>query len=123
MSNKKILIVSEDKTSVDLLLKMIKTCNHEAEPAYKGMEALEKIQKGNFNLLLLDIKLPDISGTDVVKNIRNFNKKIKIVLISGYPEFQNAVDTLDYEINEILLKPISQNELIRVCNQYLLDES
>jgi YesN/AraC family two-component response regulator len=53
-----------------------------------------------------------------VKRIRKFNKKIRIVLITGYPEFKNAIDSLEYRIEEILFKPVLPRELLRVINDY-----
>jgi two-component system response regulator VicR len=91
---------------------------HHAEPAYSGEEAINKTRIGKYDLLILDIILPDISGFEVVKRIRAFNKKIGIVLITGYPEFKDAIATLDYDLSEILIKPISPKELVRVCNDY-----
>jgi DNA-binding NtrC family response regulator len=113
-----VLFVDDDRDLVTTSSRLIEIVKRETEPAYTGTEAIEKIRHGNYCLLILDIKLPDISGIEVVKRIRKFNNKIRIVLITGYPEFKNAIDSLEYSIEEILFKPVSPNELLRVINDY-----
>jgi two-component system cell cycle response regulator len=113
-----ILFVDDDRDLVTTSSRLIELIKRDTEPAFTGTEAIEKIRHGNYCLLILDIKLPDISGIEVVKRIREFNKKIKIVLITGHPEFKDAIDSLEYNIEEILLKPIAPSELLRVVNEY-----
>ncbi len=113
-----ILFVDDDRDLVTTSSRLIELIKRDTEPAFTGTEAIEKIRHGNYCLLILDIKLPDISGIEVVKRIREFNKKIRIVLITGHPEFKDAIDSLEYNIEEILLKPIAPSELLRVVNEY-----
>jgi len=117
MSNS-ILFVDDDRDLVTTSSRIIEIIKRETEPAYTGTEAIEKIRHGNYRLLILDIKLPDITGIEVVKRIRKFNKKIRIVLITGHPEFKDAIASLDYSIEEILFKPVEPSELLRVVNDY-----
>lgn len=117
MSNK-VLFVDDDRNLVTTSSRLIEIVKRETEPAYTGAEAIEKIRRGNYDLVILDIKLPDINGLEVVKKIREFNKKIRIVLITGHPEFGDAIDSLEYDIEEILFKPVAPSELLRVVNDY-----
>ena len=117
MSNK-VLFVDDDRNLVTTSSRLIEIVKRETEPAYTGAEAIEKIKRGNYDLVILDIKLPDINGLEVVKKIREFNKKIRIVLITGHPEFGDAIDSLEYDIEEILFKPVAPSELLRVVNDY-----
>ena len=118
MVSKNILFVDDDVILVETSIKILAIWGHLAEPAYNGEEAINKTRTGKYDLLILDINLPDMSGFEVVKRIRAFNKKIGIVLITGYPELKDAIDTLDYDLFEILLKPITPKELVRVCDDY-----
>lgn len=113
-----VLFVDDDKDLVGTSSRLIEYFKRETEPAYTGAEAIEKIKHGNYELVILDIKLPDISGLDVVKRIREFNQKINIVLITGFPEFKDALDSIEYRVEEILIKPIAPSELYRVINDY-----
>jgi CheY-like chemotaxis protein len=113
-----ILFVDDDKELVKTSNRLIEYFKRETDPAYTGTEAIEKIKHGNYDLVILDIKLPDMSGFEAVKRIREFNQKINIVLITGFPEFKDALDSIEYRVEEILIKPISGNELYRVVNDY-----
>jgi DNA-binding response OmpR family regulator len=117
MSNT-VLFVDDDKDLVGTSSRLIELFKRDTEPAYTGTEALEKVKHGNYDLVILDIKLPDMSGLEVVKRIREFNSKINIVLITGHPEFKDAIDSLEYKIEEILIKPIAPSELYRVVMDY-----
>jgi len=117
MSNT-VLFVDDDRDLVGTSSRLIEIIKRDTEPAYTGTEAIEKIKHGNYDLVILDIKLPDMNGLEVVKRIREFNQKINIVLITGHPEFKDAIDSLEYRIEEILLKPIAPSELYRVINDY-----
>ena len=116
--SKNVLFVDDDRDLVTTSSRLIEIVKRETEPAYTGAEAIEKIRHGNYQLVILDIKLPDMNGFEVVKRIREFNKKIRIVLITGHPEYKDAVDSLEYRIEEILLKPIAPSELYRVVIDY-----
>ena len=113
-----VLFVDDDRELVTTSSRLIEIVKRETEPAYTGAEAIEKVRHGNYDLLILDIKLPDINGLEVVKKVRKFNKKIRIVLMTGHPEFKDAIDSLKYDIDEILFKPVAPSELLRVVNDY-----
>ena len=118
MKTKRILFVDDDKELVTSSTRLIEIFKRDTEPAYSGFEAIEKVRSGDYHLIILDIKLPDISGFEVVKRIREFNKNIHIVLITGHPEFQLALTALNFNVDEILLKPIAPKELARICHDY-----
>lgn len=88
--------------------------------ARTSKEALEKMLMQDFNLYLIDILLPDLNGDELAKIIRKFDKKTPIILITGYSSLQDSINALDLGIEEILLKPISSEELVKACKEAIL---
>jgi len=87
------------------------------ETATTGLQALEKAKNTEFHLVVLDIKLQDIMGDEVARELKKQDDKIGIVLITGYPSFKDCIDALDIGIEEILLKPIGPAEMLRVVQE------
>lgn len=82
--------------------------------AFTGGEAMQKLGKTLFDLVILDIKLPDMLGDEIVRDIRLRDADLPVVMITGHPEFQNCIDLLDLGVYEIILKPVHPREIIRV---------
>lgn len=114
---KRILIVDDDETLVTLFQMILQEEGYIVETAMMGLQALDMVKKMDFHLVLLDIKLPDIMGDEVAKEVKKINDKTGIVLITGYPSFKDCIDALDIGIDEILLKPIGTTELLRVAEE------
>lgn len=119
MSKKRILFVDDDIALLDLFMKYLELKGFSVDVASNGKEAIEKAKNSKFDLLILDIKLPDILGDKVLKVIRSIDEGIEVVMITGYPNLQDTIDLLTFRIHEILLKPVTPEELLRVANEAL----
>jgi len=80
--------------------------------AINGLEALEFIQQENPDLLITDIRMPDMDGLELIEQIRTFNDSIRIIVLSGYDTFYYAQKAIQYGAERYILKPIEEDELI-----------
>jgi two-component system, response regulator YesN len=80
--------------------------------ACDGLEALELIEKQHFDLIITDIKMPEMDGLNLSKHIHDINIASKVVIISGYNEFEYARTALKYGVVDYLLKPLSESNII-----------
>lgn len=119
MNKNTILLVDDEEIIVETLKPILQDEGYAVETATTGQEALKKFDKARFGLVILDIKLPDITGDEVAKLMKKQNGDTQIVLITGYSYFQDCIDALDLGINEILVKPISPEEILRVTKEAL----
>ena len=117
MEKKRILLLDDDRSLVDSFQMILRKAGHHVEIATTGRQALDKARDTKFHLAIIDIVLPDIRGDEVASKLKERDEKLGIVLITGYPSLQDCIDVLDIGIHEILLKPISANELLRVTNE------
>lgn len=119
MNRKRILIVDDDENLVNLFQTILNEEGYLVDTATTGLQALEKAKNTEFHLVVLDIKLQDIMGDEVARELKKLNDKIGIVLITGYPSFKDCIDALDIGIEEILLKPIGTAELLRIIQELI----
>jgi len=120
MSQKSVLIVDDEEDLLNMYKELLEREGYRVYTASSSKEALDKVRKSKFHLAILDIVLPDIQGDILAREIKKLNEKISIIFITGYPEFQNCIDTLDIGVAEILLKPITQSELLTATENALL---
>lgn len=111
------MIVDDDETLTQLFQMILQGEGYLVETSTTGRVALEKAKETDFDVVILDIKLPDILGDEVARELKKLDEDTRIVLITGYPSFKDCIDALDIGIEEILLKPIGTTELLRVTQE------
>jgi two-component system response regulator YesN len=79
-----------------------------------GLQALEYIESEPVDVMLCDIKMPFMNGLDLAKELHAKNSAVKILLLSGYREFEYAQEALRYGVKDYLLKPTKYDELVKV---------
>ena len=114
--SRNILIVDDDSDFLDIFSRYFRIKGFSVDVASSGEEAIEKISDFEFDLMILDIKLPDMLGDEVVKRVRARNEDVEIILITGYPSLQDSIDMLGFRIQEILLKPVTPEEMLKAAH-------
>lgn len=117
---KRVLIVDDEKfirrglklilEQMDYDFSIIQTCRN-------GREALEKLNSEDFDLVLTDIRMPQIDGIDLIREIQKLKNKPEVIIISGYDEFSYAVEGLKYGAQGYILKPIDKTELKKALDK------
>jgi DNA-binding NarL/FixJ family response regulator len=87
--------------------------------ASSGQQTLDMLRGGNFDLLILDINMPDRGGLDILKHVRSGHPNTKVLVLSGYPERQYAVNVLKAGASGYLSKDGAPAELIKAVSQVL----
>jgi DNA-binding response OmpR family regulator len=80
--------------------------------ATTGNEAIEMAQKTAYNVALLDIRLPDMEGVELLKLMKNNVPKTRKIMITGYPSMQNAISALNKKADVYLVKPVDVEKLV-----------
>lgn len=79
--------------------------------AYSGKEALKLYQEQNIHIVITDIRMPEMSGIDLIHEIRQMGRKVKIIVISGYADFEYAKSVVPYNTSGYLMKPVNPDQL------------
>ncbi len=80
--------------------------------AHNGLETLELVRKYPVDILITDIRMPGMSGLDVIRELREERPGMEIIIISGYAHFEYAKTAISYGVGNYLLKPINKTELV-----------
>jgi len=118
---KKILVIDDDVNVAILISALFKKFNYELTPLYSGKELMDYLKKSKPDLILLDLKLPDINGLDLCKKIREnpYNSDIPIVILSGVAELDARVDVIESGADDYITKPFDVRELRARINRTL----
>ena len=116
---KKILLV-EDNVELNKTIKIfLELNNFDVDSKENGEEALNIIQENNYDLYLIDINLPNINGLDILKEIRNKNKDIPIIMMTADFDVKPFIDAFENGCSEYIKKPFYFEELEIRINRLL----
>ncbi|MFW6131535.1 MAG: sigma-54-dependent transcriptional regulator [Candidatus Aminicenantaceae bacterium] len=115
----KILILDDEKSILDLLVMVFEKEGYQVKTALSAPKALELIEKEEFDLIITDIKLPEMSGLEVLKKVKNKKSDIPVIVITAYGTVKQAVETLKAGAMDYILKPFDVDELKIVVSQGL----
>ena len=110
-----VLIVDDDEFLADTFEMLLEDAGFAVETANSGNEALTKMNMFNFDLAILDYKLPDIPGSNLSKMLKEKDENINVVMLTGHIEALENHTNLDSD--EILMKPISPDELLKITKK------
>jgi DNA-binding response OmpR family regulator len=87
--------------------------------AATGNEAVEKTQKAAYNIALLDIRLPDMEGVELLKLMKDATPRTRKIMVTGYPSMQNAITALNKNADVYLIKPVNVEKLLNTVKEQL----
>ena len=119
----RILIVDDDENIRNTLKAILEDEKYVIDTAVNGGEAIQKTQKTAYNVALLDIRLPDMEGVELLKLIKDTVPRTRKIMLTGYPSMQNAISALNKNADAYLIKPVDIEKLLAtVKNQLQLQE-
>jgi DNA-binding response OmpR family regulator len=107
-----ILIVDDDLQLLDQLTTSLERKRYRVETAVNGEQALDKIFAVSYDLILLDIMLPGLDGLSVLKEIRQAELNIPVLMLTARSDVEDKIKGLDYGADDYLSKPFSMAELM-----------
>ena len=120
---KKILVVDDDKGILDTVTTILRLKGFDVDTAETGHDAIERSRLTHFNLALLDIKLPDMEGTELLVKMHQGNPRMMKVMLTGYPSLENAVTAVNLGADAYLMKPVNPKDLLKVVEEKLREQS
>ncbi len=108
---KKILIIDDEKRMADLIALYLRPHNYTSEKVYQAKEALDYIEKDMFDLVLLDIMMPEMDGFELCEKIRTFSD-IPIIMVTARDQQEDIVKGLKLGADDYITKPFNEAELL-----------
>jgi DNA-binding response OmpR family regulator len=119
----RILLVEDEKDLAQVVCEILHTLPAEVIVARNGREAIRLIESEQpFDLVLLDLVLPQLSGLEVLRRLRRISTSAKVILSTGYVASVDAKDLAELEISGLLNKPYMPNELLAAVRAVLWPE-
>ena len=115
----RILIVDDDETIRKVLATILEEQGYAVDMAESGQEAINKSGEKSYNLALIDIRLPDMEGIEVLTRIKDTVPKIRKIIITGYPSLQNSVEALNRGADAYIMKPFDMNKVLETISEQL----
>jgi CheY-like chemotaxis protein len=112
-----VLIVDDDEFLTNTFKVLLEDSGFMVDTANNGNQAILKASQRNFDLAILDLGLPDIDGKQLSKKLKERNRSINIILLTGKVEVLEDLDSENPVSEKILIKPISPEELLKVTEK------
>jgi DNA-binding NtrC family response regulator len=114
-----ILIIDDDKSILNIFVRILQKQGYNTDTAETGKEAMEKLQDQRYDLALIDIKLPDTNGTDLLAKMHTEQPDTILIAVTGFPSLEDATKAIDRGAAAYLVKPVKSEELVRIIAEKL----
>ncbi|WDP88001.1 MAG: sigma-54-dependent Fis family transcriptional regulator [Desulfobacter sp.] len=113
----KILVVDDEPNICNGCQLVLSEEGYEADISLSGLDALEKISNNCFDIILLDIRLPDICGIDILKKINKEKSGTYVIIMTGHGTVENAVDAMKNGAFDYITKPFDDKEILKAIDK------
>jgi len=117
--NEVVLIVDDDISILRTFSKLLQKAGYVTETAETGKEAIEKISKRFYDVVLIDFRLPDMDGTNLLEKISDHLISSVKIMITGFASLDLGAKALDMGIDAYLVKPVSPSDLLSLISEKL----
>jgi DNA-binding NtrC family response regulator len=118
-SDARILVVDDDENIRKVLMAILEDKGYNIEAVGTAREAIKRTEKRFYNLALIDIRLPDMEGIELLTKIRDTTPRMRKIIITGYPTLQNAVDAVNRGADAYIMKPFDVEKVLSTINEQL----
>ena len=120
MKSLKVLVIDDERVICDACHMVLSEKGHTVDSCMTGKTGLLAIEQGTYDVILLDMKLPDIDGMGILKTIREKMPALCVIVMTGYSTMSNAVEAMKLGAADYLAKPFTDDDLIeaveKACN-------
>ena len=119
---KQVLVIDDEESIRQVFRWILEGQGYEVETAETGVQAIEKFEEKFYNLALLDIRLPDMEGTELLNILHKRSPKTMKIMVTGYPSLDNAMKSLNVGADAYAVKPVEPSELVRIVQAKLKEQ-
>jgi DNA-binding NtrC family response regulator len=121
-SNRKSVLVVDDEVDLRTLLDHVVTgAGYQVTTAEDGQDAITKLQAATFDLALLDIQMPNASGIEVLKYLREHAPSTKAIMLTGYADLKYAMEAREFGAKDFISKPYKLEDIVRTIQRVLAE--
>lgn len=118
----RLLIVDDDPMILESLISILEAEGYDARAAGTGEEALREMERCFFNAVLVDVKLPDMTGLDLLARVKETTPRMRKLVLTGFPDVPSAVEAVNRKVDAYLVKPFDPDSLLRLIEKSLEEQ-
>ena len=115
---RKILVVDDEEGPREAI-RMILKDTYQVIPEDNAAKAMERIVKGDVDIVALDIKMPNVNGLELLQNIKKSAPDVEVFLITGFPSVSTAIEAMQYGAYDYVMKPFDKDAVLGVVRRGL----
>ncbi|UCE34333.1 MAG: response regulator [Deltaproteobacteria bacterium] len=115
METHKALVIDDEQIVLDSVSKILREEDYSVDITLSGREGRDKAIQGNYDIVLTDIRMPDIGGMRVLRDVKRAKPSLPVVIITGYATVRSAVQAMKLGAADYLEKPFTPDQLLKAC--------
>jgi DNA-binding NtrC family response regulator len=119
MSKYRILIIDDDENIRKVLQTILEDEGYMIDTADTAKKGIEQSEKTFYNLALIDVRLPDMEGIELLSKLRNTKPKMRKIIVTGYPTLQNAISAVNKGADAYVMKPFEVEKILETIKDQL----
>jgi len=112
MKDFKVLVVDDEADFVDTTIKRLTKRNIECLGVTNGKQAIEQIRDGNFDVVLLDVRMPGMDGIETLQEIKRIKPLTEVIILTGHASVESGIDGMQFGAFDYLMKPMELELLL-----------
>ena len=114
-----VLIVDDDREILERAKAILESADYAVQTAETARDAIRKVKSDWFDIALLDIKLPDMEGTELLKQLQEIKPRMIKIMVTGYASLDSAIQCVNLEAKAYIVKPFNPADLLQVMEEKL----
>ncbi len=115
----RILIVDDEPATRHTLQELLQLEGYDVESVAGGREALQALQQGKYDVMILDLRMPDVDGEEVLRRLGPLGLDVGVIMLTGHGSLESAIEALRHQAYDYLLKPVQPQDLLKSVRRTL----
>ncbi len=117
MEKYRVLIIDDEEDFVETIVKRLRDRGLDAEGALSGPEGLQILENKDFDVIILDVKMPKMSGIETLREIKKKKPLVEVIMLTGHGSVESGIQGLQLGAFNYVMKPVPLDELLKQMNQ------
>jgi DNA-binding NtrC family response regulator len=105
-----VLVVDDDKDVCEYLADFLSNEGYAVQTVNDSRQAIETLRSGTFHVVIIDLMMPELSGIDLLGQIRRVDDDVAVIILTGYPSLDTATQSIQHDVSAYIRKPFSTDE-------------
>jgi two-component system OmpR family response regulator len=117
MEKFKVLIVDDEQDFLETIVKRLKARGIDVSGAESGYQALELIENSNFDVVILDVKMPGLDGIETLREMKKKKPLVEVIMLTGHASVESGIQGMQLGAFDYVMKPVALDELLEKMRQ------